>query len=239
MKDRNQFDKVDRQTVMIVGASRGIGLECVKQYSHQGHNVIATYRNLDKSPDLQATANQYKNVTLEPLDITEETAVKTLSESMNGAIDTLIINAGVGSQERTLNETSSSEMLRLFKTNALGHFLIAKYFVNHVAKSERKQIVSLSSRMGSIADNMSGAAYAYRASKSAVNAIMKSLAYDVSQLGIHVLIFHPGWVKTDFTHGAGNLTVTESVQRLQKAINRARDYDSGCFLSHDGSVLPW
>lgn len=226
-------------TIMVVGASRGIGLECAKQYAEQGHRVIATCRAIGKSELLKEVASQYPNVLIKQVDIDEEGQVRALAQEVEDAIDILVINAGISSQERGLAETSAVEMLRLFKTNAVGHFLVAKYFADHVARSERKQIISISSRMGSIADNNSGGAYAYRASKAGDNAIMKSLAHDLKEQGIHVMIFHPGWVRTDLTKGTGQLLPQESVERLRQIVEEARSYDSGAFVSHENKILPW
>ena len=97
----------------------------------------------------------------------------------------------------------------------------------------------MTSRMGSIADNTSGARYGYRASKAALNAVGKSLAVDLSEQGIAVAILHPGWVQTDMTRHSGNLTVDEAAAGLIARMDALNLENSGTFWHSDGSVLPW
>lgn len=227
------------KTIMIIGANRGIGLESVKQYLAEGYRVLATCRQPAQAENLQALALQHQALSIMPCNINEEASVKALAQQLDQPIDILLINAGISSDNKTLENATVDDLINLFRTNAVGHFLVAKYFYPLVAKSEDKQIVSISSRMGSMADNTSGTRYAYRASKAAVNAIMRSFAHDLAEHGIHVTIYHPGWVKTDMTKFSGNLEVSEAVKRLRHTIANAKQHESGLFHSHDGTLLPW
>ena len=93
--------------------------------------------------------------------------------------------------------------------------------------------------MGSIDDNQSGNAYAYRASKTALNAVMKSLAIDTKQEGIRVLILHPGWVKTDMGGPNATISIEESVTGMRHVIDNISTSDSGNFYNYDGSPISW
>ena len=116
---------------------------------------------------------------------------------------------------------------------------LAEAFADQVAQSTLKVIALQSSRMGSIADNDSGGRYAYRASKAALNAIGKSLSVDLKDKGVHVLILHPGWVKTDMGGANGLVTVEESVDAQLDLIARANAEMSGRFFHISGEDLPW
>jgi NAD(P)-dependent dehydrogenase (short-subunit alcohol dehydrogenase family) len=108
-----------------------------------------------------------------------------------------------------------------------------------VARSERKLIASITSGMGSIADNKSGGSYAYRSSKAALNAAMKSLSVDLAQRGVSVIVLNPGWVKTDMGGTGARLTAADSVERMRKVIDNAGPAQSGKFFNYDGTEYPW
>jgi NAD(P)-dependent dehydrogenase (short-subunit alcohol dehydrogenase family) len=108
-----------------------------------------------------------------------------------------------------------------------------------VARSERKVIVTLTSGMGSIADNTSGGSIAYRSSKAAVNMVMRSLAIDLGPLGITCVVVNPGWVLTDMGGPHASLTTAESVAMLRCLIERLGPAQSGKFLNYDGREYAW
>jgi NAD(P)-dependent dehydrogenase (short-subunit alcohol dehydrogenase family) len=116
---------------------------------------------------------------------------------------------------------------------------VAEVFVDHVARSDRKLIVTLTSGMGSIADNTSGGSFAYRSSKAAVNMVMRSLAIDLAPRGITCIVINPGWVKTDMGGRHGNMTPAESVTKMRRLIDNLGPRQSGKFFNHDGREYPW
>lgn len=227
------------QTIMIIGASRGIGLEFVRQYAKEGFNVIATCRSLEKAIELQALAKANTHIQIETLDITSEKQIQKLAEKIKTPIDLLLLSAGILGARLPLGEYTQKALLASFETNSVGLFLVAQAFKDHVIRSEGKQIAAMSSRMASIADNTSGGRYDYRASKAALNAMMKSLAFDLKEEGVHVSILHPGHVKTDMTNHQGLITKEESVKRLKRILAAKAEKETGLFHSHDGSLLPW
>src|SRR4029077_1888606 len=116
---------------------------------------------------------------------------------------------------------------------------IAEAFVDHVARSERKLIVALTSGMGSIADNTSGGSIAYRSSKAAVNMVMRTLAIDLAPRGITCVVVNPGWVRTDMGGSHATLTSAESVGRLRSLIETLGPAQSGEFFNYNGRKYAW
>jgi NAD(P)-dependent dehydrogenase (short-subunit alcohol dehydrogenase family) len=121
----------------------------------------------------------------------------------------------------------------------MGPLRVAEAFVDNVAQSERKLIVTITSGMGSIADNTSGGAFAYRSSKAAVNMVMRSLAIDLAPRGITCVVVNPGWVQTDMGAAHARLTPTESVTALRRLIDKLGPAQSGKFFNYDGREYAW
>jgi NAD(P)-dependent dehydrogenase (short-subunit alcohol dehydrogenase family) len=121
----------------------------------------------------------------------------------------------------------------------MGPMKVSEAFVEHIARSDQKKIVTITSRMGSIADNESGGAYPYRSSKAALNAVMRSLAADLKPRGVTVVVFHPGWVRTDMGGPSAPIEPERSVESMIKVVSRIKLSDSGKFLNYDGAKLAW
>lgn len=225
-------------TVMITGASRGLGLEFARQYAADGWRVIATCR----APARADALNAIGGVDVHALDVDDFDAVAELAEALSGtAIDVLINNAGIyGPKGYSLNEMDFSVWGEVMRTNAMAPLRVSQCFAPHVAASALKCIATLSSKMGSMADNTSGGSYIYRSSKAAVNAVMKSLAHDLAGQGIGVLILHPGWVRTDMGGSAGLIDADFSVAGMRQVIAARGDLShSGGFFNYDGAEIPW
>jgi NAD(P)-dependent dehydrogenase (short-subunit alcohol dehydrogenase family) len=123
--------------------------------------------------------------------------------------------------------------------NTMGPLRVSEAFVDHVAQSERKLIVTITSGMGSLADNTSGGAYAYRSSKAAVNMVMRNLAIDLAPRGIACVVINPGWVLTDMGGPHATLTTAESVKKLRRLIETLGPGQSGKFFNYDGREYAW
>jgi NAD(P)-dependent dehydrogenase (short-subunit alcohol dehydrogenase family) len=123
--------------------------------------------------------------------------------------------------------------------NTLGPMRLSEAFVEHVARSERKLIATLTSGMGSIADNTSGGSILYRSSKAAVNMVMRSLAIDLAPRGITCVVINPGWVRTDMGEASATLEPAESIGRMRRLIDALGPEQSGKFLNHTGREYPW
>lgn len=224
-------------TVMITGANRGLGLEFVRQYVADGCTVIATCRNPDAADDL----NSISGVKVHELNVTDLDAVGKLAAKLKGtAIDVLINNAGIyGPKGYTLAELDFGIWEQVLRTNTLAPLRVAQCFAPHVAASKTKCIATLSSKMGSMADNTSGGSYIYRSSKAALNAVMKSLSHDLASQGVISLILHPGWVRTDMGGAGGLIDAKQSVTGMRDVIAQTRLSRSGAFYNYDGTEIPW
>jgi NAD(P)-dependent dehydrogenase (short-subunit alcohol dehydrogenase family) len=116
---------------------------------------------------------------------------------------------------------------------------VSEAFVEHVARSDRKLIVTLTSGMGSIADNTSGGSIVYRSSKAAMNMVMRSLAIDLAPRGITCVVVNPGWVRTDMGGPNATLGPSESISRMRRLIATLGPEQSGKFFNHNGREYPW
>ena len=229
------------KTILITGANRGIGLEFVKQYANEQCQVIACCRNPSLAKELTALNDKNANVDLLTLDINNQDHIEQLKNQFsNKPLDCLINNAGVyGKSGETFATLSTENMINTFSSNVCGTLSVCQALLQPISKSQEKMIVTISSKMGSIDDNQSGSAYAYRASKTALNAVMKSLAIDTKPKGIRVLILHPGWVKTDMGGPNAAISTEKSVTGMRHVIDHLDTSDSGNFYNYDGSPISW
>jgi NAD(P)-dependent dehydrogenase (short-subunit alcohol dehydrogenase family) len=192
-------------TVLITGANRGLGLEFARQYAAEGWQVHAACRSPEVAGDLRQLANtigdRFRILTINVMDTA---SVRAAAAALKGqSIDLLLNNAGVGGPSgQRLGDLDYAAWARVLDANTLGPMRVAEAFLENVAQSRDKRIVTITSGMGSIADNSSGGRYAYRSSKAAVNSVMKSLAVDLAARGITCIVLNPGWVRTDMG-GAG------------------------------------
>jgi NAD(P)-dependent dehydrogenase (short-subunit alcohol dehydrogenase family) len=224
-------------SALITGANRGIGLAFVRALAAEGWRIHACCRHPDKAKALKAVAGE---VVAHRLDVTDGLQVAGLARGLvEEPIDLLINNAGRYGSRVGFGKTPYDEWLEVLKVNTVAPLRMAERFVEHLARSEGKLLVNISSRVGSIADNGSGGSYVYRSSKAALNMVTKSLSVDLAPRGITVVAFHPGWVRTDMGGESATLAAEESVARMRAVIARLTTADSGRFLSHDGGEIPW
>jgi len=224
------------KNILITGANRGLGLGFVKYYLNRGDRVWATYRDkADTLIKLESTAcNPIKWDVTQPLADTEK--IKLPDE-----INLLINNAGIyGTKDggQNLENISERELLQVFKTDAIAPLLLVQALLPRLKKG-KASIANMSSKMGSASDNSSGGVYAYRAAKSALCIISKSMAVDLSADHIQVICLHPGWVKTDMTNATGLVDVETSVAGLGAVIDNIQHYSPGAFVAFDGTLIPY
>ena len=223
-------------TVFITGSNRGIGLEFARQYAAEGWRVHAACRDPAKATDLEAAKG---DVTVHRLDVTDDAAIDGLARELEGeAVDVLINNAGILNRD-SFGHTDTDTWLRAFHINCIAPVHVLERFAPHLDRGALKRAIALTSRMGSIADNTSGGSYIYRSSKAALNAAMRSAAIDLRAKGITVVLFHPGWVKTDMGGASAPLDPMTSVSNLRARIAALTPADSGRFFDCDGKELPW
>jgi NAD(P)-dependent dehydrogenase (short-subunit alcohol dehydrogenase family) len=234
----------DAPTVLITGSSRGIGLEITRRYAEKGWRVIATCRKPDKATELQAVAAEYPDVTIDRLDVTDFEMIDALAEKYAGTpIDVLLNNAGIsgGSENQVFGEFKYDVYDKVMAVNVLGPLRMSEAFIEHVAASEQKKIINITSGQGSIT-NTFGGQYFYRASKAALNMVMRTLSVELKKQGITVGLLSPGFVRTDFTKGLDfpfMITPEESAEAVVKLIDNYTIEDTGTFVRHTGEPFPW
>lgn len=225
-------------TCFITGAGRGIGLEFARQYASAGWIVHGTCRHPQGAAALAELAGI---VRIHKLDVTDFAAVNQLARALDGeVIDLLINNAGdYGPRLVPYDFVDYAAWVGVMRTNVMAPLKISAALSKHVARSQRKLIVAMSSSMGSIGENMSGGAYIYRSSKAALNAVMRSLSIDLRSKEISVVLINPGWVRTNMGGRGAILPVDESVSCMRQLIEGLGIKDSGRFFDYDGASLAW
>jgi len=231
------------RTTLITGANRGIGLEFSRQFAADGWRVLACSRHPEKSEELNRLAAQYPDrVQVLPLDVADHVQIERLAQNhTEESIDLLINNAGIypESDNKGFGHTDYAEWVQAFRINTMAPLKMAEAFATQISRSKLKTIVTITSKMGSIADNSSGGNYLYRSSKAALNMVVKSIAIDLKPLGIIAVVFHPGWVKTDMGGPNAMITTEQSVSGIRQVVSSFTIDDSGKFFAYDGKVIPW
>lgn len=233
-------------TVLVTGANRGLGLEFVRQYRARNARIIATARRPAEAADLQALAKADPDIRIESLDVRDLAAIDTLAAKLKGmAIDILINNAGViGLPSREQFGTIPyGHFDQVIETNVRGPLKMAEAFLDHVAASREKKLVTVTSVEGSIASVKSYARPFYRASKAAVNMVMRNVALAVQDKSVLVGLVCPGGTDTDMTAEFRGIykmrRADEAVRDMIALIDALTPERSGVSYNYDGTVMPW
>jgi NAD(P)-dependent dehydrogenase (short-subunit alcohol dehydrogenase family) len=175
------------------------------------------------------------------MDVTEPEGIRKAATQLDGTAIDLVINcAGItGASEQRPGNIDYASWAHVFDVNTMGPLRVLEAFLDHIARSERKLVVSITSGMGSLADNTSGGSIAHRSSKAALNMVMRSAAIDLEPHGISCVVVNPGWVKTDMGGTSATLTPQESVTALRRLIGTFGPNHSGKFYHYDGREYPW
>jgi NAD(P)-dependent dehydrogenase (short-subunit alcohol dehydrogenase family) len=229
-------------TILITGSNRGIGLELVRTYAAHNWRVLACCRQPQQADELATLAEKSGGaITIHSLDVGDSEQIRALAEACREEnIDILFNNAGVaGPSPQRFGPIDTGEWLETLRINTLAPYHMAVAFVEQVARSRRRIIATIGSRLGSIADNTSGGRYAYRTSKAAVHMVMRGLAVDLADRRITSVALHPGWVKTNIGGPQAPVSPVESAAGLYRLLATLTPEDSGKLWSWDGSQLPW
>jgi len=221
-------------SVLVVGASRGIGLELVRQYRAEGAAVVATARDDAGLARLQALGAKALRI-----DVTELASVAGLAWQIDGeAFDTVVINAGVygPSGLSAPQAPGRDDFDQVMRTNVLGPMQVVPQLVDALAPQARLGIIT--SRMGSIGARTNGNGWLYRASKAAANSVLRDLAFALDGRALCVAL-HPGWVRTDMGGADADLSVEQSAAGLRSVLAGLTPADHGRFFDQDGQALPW
>ncbi|MEC7735178.1 MAG: SDR family oxidoreductase [Pseudomonadota bacterium] len=228
--------------IMIVGATRGIGLELTKQYSEEGNSVIACARDTGSASLLDELASGKDNISIEQLDVANPSSIEEASNKIGDtAIDTVIIVAGaVGGmpENQSIDNIDVEEWHRTLDTNTIGPLLVAKAFKDNLVASGNGNLMILSSQLGASTWPMGGM-YIYSTTKAAVGKAGKILSLDWAEEPITVSIMHPGWVQTDMGGPTAEITAEESASGIRNVINGLTKEDSGNFYKWNGEIHPW
>jgi NAD(P)-dependent dehydrogenase (short-subunit alcohol dehydrogenase family) len=219
---------------LITGANRGLGLEFSRQYLRDGWQVIGCCRD-PGAADLLAGAG----AEVMKLDVTKTADVTAASKRLVGRnLDLIVCNAGVaGSRASVLSPVTQAEFDQVMRTNVLGPMWISAALAEHVRPGGK--IAYLSSRMGSIAAMSNAGSALYRASKAALNAVVKAVALELASRGVTALALHPGWVKTDMGGASADIDAGTSVTGMRAVIERSGLQVSGHFFDYTGKEIAW
>ena len=219
--------------ILIIGASRGIGLEFVRQYRESGDAVTATARSDEGLARITALGAQALR-----LDVASTAGAAALAWPVDGkTFDVVVVNAGVyGPRMQGLQVPTQEEFDAVMHTNVLGAMRVLPHVVDALAPGARLAVIS--SRMASMALRTSPSGWLYRASKAALNSVLKDASLVLAGKAICVA-FHPGWVRTDMGGAGADLDVATSVADMRRTLAALQPQDNGAYLNHDGAALAW
>lgn len=219
--------------VLLIGASRGIGFELARQYRADGDRVTATARDdagLARLTGIGARALR--------LDVADAASASGLAWQVDGeAFDVVVINAGVyGPRSSAVEAPTAAEFDHVMHTNVLGPMRVLSQLGEALAEGARLAVIS--SRMGSLGLRASSDGWLYRASKAAVNSVLKDASLVFAGRATCVAL-HPGWVRTEMGGGGADLDVADSAAGLRRTLAALKPADNGCFFNVDGRPLAW
>jgi NAD(P)-dependent dehydrogenase (short-subunit alcohol dehydrogenase family) len=226
-------------TVVITGANRGIGLELVKIYAGRGDTVLACCRNPGAATDLAEVAG---TVEILETEVSDAKSVAALAESLQSrAVDILINNAGImgpAPAKQSVQEMDFEGWAETFAVNSMAPVRIMQALMANLRASSDAKLVTITSQMGALSLDMP-MAYAYCASKAALNKFMKMAALELGKEGINVCVIHPGWVQTDMGGAAADITPQQSAEGIVKTIDGLNADTIGSFWKWDGETHDW
>lgn len=229
-----------RSTILLVGASRGLGLAMAAEFVERGWHVTGTVRGNDRTGLHELADRHHEQVTVEQLDVTDPDQISALRDRLSGtAFDMLFVNAGIADddQDQTIAEVTTDEFVRVMLTNALGVMRTVEALDGLV--DENAVIGVMSSGQGSIANNTKGGHEVYRGSKAALNQYMRSYAARHAEDARALVLMAPGWIRTDLGGPDAPLSVEESVPTLVGTLIAQAGTKGLRFIDRTGTAVPW
>ncbi|WP_431208555.1 SDR family oxidoreductase [Burkholderia cepacia] len=227
-------------TILLVAASRGLGLAMAEQFLSKGWRVTGTVREGAGRTRLHDLADRFDGrLDIETLDICEPAQLAALRERLSGRrFDMLFVNAGTTNEPtETIGEVTTDEFVRVMVTNALAPMRVIETLQDRVAADGL--IGAMSSGQGSVANNVSGMREVYRGSKAALNQFMRSFAARQVDTRRAMALMAPGWVRTELGGPDARLTIEESVPSLVDVLVAKRTRPGLEYLDYLGRTVPW
>ncbi len=220
-------------TALIIGASRGIGLELARQYLNDGWRVIATARKAEDCDALAALgAEPHK------LDVTDVEACAGIGWKLDGEeLDVAVLNAGVYGPRHD-GFPVQADFDTVMHTNVLAAMRLLPIIAPMVCAARGKLAV-LSSRMGSLSERTGAYGSLYRASKAALNSVLIDTAFTYGPQGATCVAFHPGWVRTDMGGDGADISPEESAGGIKATIAALPASEAAVYRNYDGTPIGW
>ena len=229
----------DRPTVLIIGASRGLGLAMAAEFLNHGWNVVGTVRR-DKTGLHDLAVKSEGRVEIEYVDVTKPDQIAALHDRLSGrSFDLLFHNAGTANrnQNEPTAEVSTEEFELVMVTNALGPMRVIESLQEFVL--EDGMIGVMSSGQGSVGTNISGGHEVYRGSKAALNQYMRCYAARHTGEARALILMAPGWVRTDLGGPDAPLSIEESIPKVVNVLLSQRGCRGLQYLDRQGNNVPW
>lgn len=223
------------RSILIIGASRGLGLGLTREFAAQGWAVTATVRSAAQQAPLQELG-----VRVEQLEMTDSTSLEQLAGRLNGqSFDVIFVNAGVaGPDHHSTAQATAEEMGQLFLTNAVAPLRVAERLLPNL-NVEHGLIVFMSSILGSIETGAGMGMPLYGASKAALNHLVQCFVRGQDNPKLGVLLMHPGWVRTDMGGANAPLDIDSSCKGMVEQVSSAVGQPGLRYLDYQGNPLPW
>ncbi|XP_006642538.2 C-signal-like isoform X1 [Lepisosteus oculatus] len=248
------------RSVMVTGASRGLGLQIVESLAKSCHcpgKVIATAREPSRAKELRCLVEKYPNIHIVTLDVVNQESIANAAKEVEALVgeeglSCLINNAGIN-VVANLEKVTAEQMMQNFETNSVAPLMITKTFLPLLKKAaarstgmgiHRAAVINMTSLLGSVELNWGANTnnfkwYPYRTSKAALNMVTRCLAVDLEADGILCTAIHPGWVRTDMGGAEAPLSTEESISSVLSVIGNLSEKDHGGFLRYTAETLPW
>lgn len=232
-------DANPKKRLLLVGASRGLGLALAGEYLRLGWQVVATARQASGTALHALGDTAVGRLEIETVDIVDAASVAALRARLaSQRFDLLFVNAGVKNDDReTIADVATEEFVRVMVTNALSPMRVVEAFQDLVPSSGA--IAIMSSGQGSVSNNQTGGYEVYRASKAALNTLMRSFAARHADDPRTLLLLAPGWVRTDMGGPQARLSVEDSIPNLVKVIEAQSGKSGLHYLDYLGRTVPW